>query len=226
MTNIVEVAGKVLPDQDRYWPQESADGTPARYSGRIACELTTESPLYTRAAVTTDNYGRGVKSKDESAFFYIISQDQPVIPGSSLRGLMRSLVEIASYSKVGPVSDRRLVYRAVGDTTSHGEGYRQRLMQFDGERDRQKYYTPLMRAGYMKKVGSDWYIEPAREIDGATYAHCFIEDRDIDPLPQVEPVKNARRIYIRPGPYDYQNVRGGGKGGIAVTSPVTAGFNG
>ena len=206
---IVKMTTRVLPDQDRYWPQEPDDDTPARYSGRIQCKLTTESPVYTRAAVTADNYGRGVKSKDESAFFYIVSQDQPVIPGSSLRGLIRSLVEIVSYGKVSPVSDRRLVYRAVGDTTSHGESYRKRLMQFDGERDRQKYYTPLMRAGYMKKVGSDWYIEPAREIDGATYAHCFIEDRDIDPLPQVEPFKNARRIYIRPGRYDYQNVRGG-----------------
>lgn len=212
---VVKLTAKVLPDQDRYWPQETVDGAPARYSGRIACELTTESPLYTRAAVTTDNYGRGVKSKDESAFFYIVSQDQPVIPGSSLRGLMRSLVEIVSYSKVGPVSDRQLVYRAVGDTTSHGDEYRKRLMRFDGERDRQKHYTPLMRAGYMKKMGSDWAIEPAQEIGGATYAHCFIEDRDIDPLPLVHPsenappLKNARHIYIRPGRYDYQNVRGG-----------------
>lgn len=206
---IVKVTSRVLPDQDRYYSPEPADDAPARYSGRIACELATESPVYTRAAVSADNYSRGDKSKDESSFFYIVSQDQPVIPGSSLRGLIRSLVEIVSYGKVGPVSDRRLVYRAVGDTTSHGDEYRKRLMRFDGERDRQKQFTPLMRAGYMKKMGSDWVIEPAREIGGATYAHCFLDDDDIEKLPRLESLKNAHQIYIRPGRYDYQNVRGG-----------------
>ena len=207
------VKAQELPDQDRYWPplaeNQPSDAPPGRLTGKILCQLTTESPVYTRAAITPDNYGRGVKSKDESAFFYVLNQDQPVIPGSSLRGLLRGMVEIISYSKVGPVSDRPLVYRAVGDTTSHGDSYRNRLMHFDGERDRKKHYTPLMRAGYMKRNGSDWTIEPAREIGGATYAHCYIDDREIAGLSTVDGFKNARTIYIRPGTYGYQNVRGG-----------------
>ena len=92
---------KVLPDQDRYWSK--------RLTGYVDCTLTTESPVYTRAAVPADLRAQGRQAKQESAFFYVRHEDEPVIPGSSLRGLLRGLVEIVSYSKVGPVGETRLV---------------------------------------------------------------------------------------------------------------------
>lgn len=206
---IVKFTADILPDQDRYWPTPTPDMPAGRLSGEIVCQLTTESPVYTRAAVTAEQYAQGTKAKDVPAFFYVLSEDQPVIPGSSLRGLIRGMVEIVSYGKVGPVSDRRLVYRAVGDTTSHGARYRDRLMRDDGERDRRKHYTPLMRGGYMKKENGEWFIEPAKEIDGATYAHCSIDEKGLATLSKAGHLKNTYEVYIRVGPYDYQNVRGG-----------------
>ncbi len=198
---IIRLSINSLPDQDQYHAN--------RLSGYIDCELTTESPLYTRAALTPEGYAAGAQAKDESAFFYVTDKEKPVIPGSSLRGLLRGLVEIVSYSKVGPVSKSKLVYRAVGDTTSHGDAYRDRLMQFDGERNRKKYYTPQIRGGYMVKLKGEWAIQPAKEIDGTTYAHLTIDERLFNRLRPIRGCRNASEIYIQTGKYDYQSVRGG-----------------
>lgn len=70
--------------------------------------------------------------------------------------MLRSIVEIASYSKLAAVSDRRLVYRAVGDTSNHGELYRSRIMRFDGEGKNSQgkrclLYTPMVKAGYIER---------------------------------------------------------------------------
>ena len=191
---------KILPDQDQYHSN--------RLTGYLDCELITESPLYTRAALTPKDYEAGAQAKDESAFFYITDKNKPVIPGSSLRGLLRNLVEIVTYSKVRNVSEKKLVYRAVGDTTSHGNAFRDRLMQFDGERNRTKHYTPLIRGGYIVKHKGDWAIQPAQEIDGTTYAYLVINESLFKSLRSIPGCKNASEIYIQTGKYDYQSVRG------------------
>lgn len=205
---IITVDPASLPDQDRY----HAD----RHTGQIACRLTTASPLYVRAALEWDEFvasqnGKEVKNKPE--FFYTADRLRPAIPGSSLRGMLRGLVEIASYSKVQDVTDRRLVYRAVGDTTTHGNAYRDRLMQDDGpgEEGGKRYhsYTPLMRAGYMEKDATgEWGIRPARRINGTTFAR--ISERAIpSSLSRWYDCQNASKIWVQAGPYEYQKVRGG-----------------
>ena len=156
---VVTVDPEQLPDQDVY--------DAARHTGWIKCKLTTFSPLYVRAALMPEEFERVQDATREAKlpvrervrnkpdFFYAEDRLHPVIPGSSLRGMLRALVEIVSYGKMQWVADRQLVYRAVGDTTSHGEGYRERLMRFDGEgyEDGKRYYsyTPLMKAGYMEQ---------------------------------------------------------------------------
>ncbi len=198
---IIRLTPNILPDQDQYHTN--------RLSGYIDCELTTESPLYTRAALTPKDYAAGAQAKDESAFFYVTDKEKPVIPGSSLRGLLRGLVEIVSYSKIQYVSEKKLVYRAVGDTTSHGGGYRDRLMQFDGERNRKKHYTPLIRGGYIVKHNKEWAIQPAKEVGSTTYAHLTIDERLFKSLRAIPGCRNASEVYIQTGKYDYQSVRGG-----------------
>ena len=48
---------KDLPDQGWYDPD--------RLTGRVECALTTESPLYTRAGVTPEEYEKGQRGKDQ-----------------------------------------------------------------------------------------------------------------------------------------------------------------
>lgn len=195
-----------LPDQNTFHE--------TRHSGWIDCLLTTESPAYVRAPRSEDEARRGIQSKDLPAFFYEWEQNEPVIPGSTLRGMLRSLVEIASYGKVTEVTDKRLIYRAVGDTTNHGTKYREQLMLNEtkeyarGNRN-QQYHTPLMLGGYMRKRGSDWFIQPAEVRDGTTFARIRLDERFFNQLAKVPGCRNASKVYVRVGPYDFQPVRGG-----------------
>jgi len=204
------VASEALPDHDRYYAQ--------RHTGQIRCTLTTATPLYTRAALERIEYDDFKDSKDKTESFYIDpASKNPVIPGSSLRGMLRTLVEIASFGKLDAVGQTPLVYRAVGDVTGHGDRYRDRLMRNDGsgynaQGKRCKLYTPLMQAGYMQKLsGNRWQIQPAQTVGGVSFARI-----DLDALDRLQPkltalpgCRNAATLHVQPGPYDYQDVRGG-----------------
>lgn len=197
-----------LPDHNIYEnePPENAlkssdpKKVTGRYSGYWDCELTTESPIYIRAGRQPSEN----RDASPSEFFYLFDKEQPIIPGSTLRGMLRNLVEIVSYSKLSWVSDKELVYRAVGDITSHGQKYRDRLMRDDGN----KYYTPLIQAGYMRKNknNDEWTIQPAKAIDGTTYAH--IPKRKLDNL-CIDMCESKKEIYIQTSSYQYQPVKGG-----------------
>lgn len=204
-----------LPDQDRYDPN--------RHTGYIDCTVTTESPTFVRAPLTPEEFRQQEageertpwreQTRNKPDFFYTDPAKSPRIPGSSLRGMLRQLVEIVGYGKMEFVSDQKLVYRAVGDTTSHGDEYRKRIMRYDGEATnkegkRTKQYTPLVRAGYIQERHGNFTIQPAREIGGVTFARIRIDDipSRLEPVPGC---KNARTIYFQAGPYDYQDVRGG-----------------
>ncbi|QSZ28051.1 TIGR03986 family CRISPR-associated RAMP protein [Aceticella autotrophica] len=77
-----------------------------RISGYIDLLVTTKTPIYIR------------RDKEESDFFSI-KNGLPIIPGSSLRGMVRTLVEIVSFGKFGFFDkDRRLYYRDVAGKRS------------------------------------------------------------------------------------------------------------
>ncbi|AEE14461.1 protein of unknown function DUF324 [Thermodesulfobium narugense DSM 14796] len=77
-----------------------------RYSGYIDLLITTKTPVYIR------------RDKEESEFFSI-KDGKPIIPGSSLRGMSRTLVEIVSFGKfVLFDKDKRLYYRDVAGKRS------------------------------------------------------------------------------------------------------------
>ncbi|HEU4327852.1 MAG TPA: TIGR03986 family CRISPR-associated RAMP protein [Roseiflexaceae bacterium] len=214
------VRAEPLPDQDRYAPD---DGPTPRYTGRIRCLLKTWSPLYVRCGYTPADFAdHGGKPFSELSpeqqrrrgqFFHHDRVEEPVIPGSSLRGLLRTLVEIAGYGKVEQVSKRGLVYRAVGERESQvagqrtlGDFYRERLMRKSSPGSRS--YTLLMQAGYIQHSGGQWSIRPAQTIQGTTFGR--IERTAIPaPLPSKGAARNADRIWIIPGACSYQNVRGG-----------------
>lgn len=211
-----------LPDQDRYGSHGENSWT-----GTIHCTLMTETPTFVRAPLEVSEYERLDPKKDseqpydkriknKADFFYTDPDKTPRIPGSSLRGMVRTLVEMASHGKFDGVTERALVYRSVGDVTSHGERYREQIMRLDeqGYDERNKRfqaYTPLVHAGYMIQEGGDWYIYPARNIGGTTFAR--INQRMLDrvgrSLSNVQGCRNASYIYIQPGPWQHQPIRGG-----------------
>jgi CRISPR-associated protein (TIGR03986 family) len=130
-----------LPSHDCY-----LDG---HHTGFFTVTLRTKTPLYIRGGLSTaksqgtdelsefeqaeaeksgqppQDFRRAMKNKPD--FFATINPNQPVIPGSSLRGMLRSLVEIITYSKVQWVTDKKLFFRTMDDSVV-GESYRQRMM--------------------------------------------------------------------------------------------------
>ncbi len=197
---VVLVPQEDIPDQDRY----HTNGTDRidRLSGRIECRLTTASPLYVRAGWQPEDFvAHGEKSfdklKDEPGqqqkradFFHHGAPQRPRIPGSSLRGMLRALVEIVGYGKMERVTKRGLVYRAVGDTTSLGERYRDRflLRRNDGS------YQTIVQAGYMQRSGGGWQIMPAQVQDGFTFAR--IEQTAI-PNPAI---RTGNKVFVEVDP--------------------------
>lgn len=80
------------------------------YSGSIRCSLKALTPLLVAAK-------QGSAENKERRFLEI--DGKPVIPGTSLKGMIRSLVEIMSFSCMRPVSGKHIFWRDVtGDTSS------------------------------------------------------------------------------------------------------------
>ncbi len=90
-----EFNGKEIPPFDTF---NSELNGKKLLSGYIDIEIKNETPLY-------------IGSDEKGVFFGTCINGVPVIPGSSIRGLIRTLVEIMGFSKMKFVdSDRRLFF--------------------------------------------------------------------------------------------------------------------
>ena len=162
---------------------------PGMHTGWVDLTIKTETPLYVRCAPKVDDIAEEQAGADQATltrtylhrqdFFHHGDPDQPVIPGSSIRGLIRTLVEILGFGKMQWFTNKRLIYRAVGDTSSLGQQYRDKMLGKNGERLPQmlfEYPVPRLRGGYLEKNGPDWAIRPAREFCGESFVHVDYSD--------------------------------------------------
>jgi len=163
-----------LPDHDRYDPE--------RHTGYFEVTLTTRSPLYVRCPLTREQFDRQEAKqyadghplpergnpefrrlvKNLPDFFYTHDPNQPVIPGSSLRGMLRNLLEIVSYGKMQGATDKHLFFRTV-DNTAVGQHYRGRM-------------TGKVEGGFLRRRGDSYSIKvchvvrvPRRLLGGNLY---------------------------------------------------------
>lgn len=155
--NFVPLPAKVAkaneaPDADRYHP--------ARLTGHIEFDIETKTPLYIRGTITEDEMARADAREARLRPAFFGPGGQLRIPGSSLRGMLRALVAIVSSSRFQGYDDRRLFYRAVGDTSTVGDLYRGRLLSEPSHR-RYRYEG---QAGYLVKEAGRYFIYPAEEV--------------------------------------------------------------
>lgn len=172
-----------LPDQGIYHKN--------RLTGYIDCELTTESPIYIRAGVNRKQIEEGKQSKDIPDFFYLNDANEPVIPGSSLRGMIRTLVEIVTYSKLRWINNSpTITYRAVAD--KNDDPLKQKYKDIIGN------MAKNVRAGYFIYENDKWYIQPVgsfvhEKIDGVgSYLKVDEEDIDIANFIKMPSIKDYR----------------------------------
>lgn len=154
------VAGLPPIDQDSYTGK----------SGWIECDVETRSPTFVRGMLTAadfEAYGRAnadeltPAQKEAMAPFYSVSrrttasgQPVPALPGSSLRGMIRGLVEIIGHGRMRWVADApAFMFRAVAAPKS------------DPLRD--PYNSVIgalaanVQAGYLFRDDENWWIVPA-----------------------------------------------------------------
>lgn len=112
-------------------------------NGTLTVELTNVSELCV-----------GSGTQDQVVKFARNHRGQPIIPGSSLKGMLRSVLEIASFGKFSQVEDKHLSYRdMVGKST---------YLDILGKTRAQ--------AAYIKKVDGEYKIYPCR------HARFYIKD--------------------------------------------------
>lgn len=127
---VFTVADGIEVDGEQIRPWEMHDRfVPGTHSGWIDLTIETLTPLYIRGSVSTDADGnwdhRDARLRPEP---YQASDGTPVIPGSSFRGMVRSLVEILSFSKIEPVTKAKPFFRTVADDRI-GRAYRDRMVR-------------------------------------------------------------------------------------------------
>lgn len=171
-------------DHDRYFPE------PMGITGWIECDLETCSPTYIRGMLTEKQFAEfGQAGPDKlteeqkrlMADFFGLEKDVPLIPGSSLRGMVRQIMEIVGHGRMHYVSDTpTFTYRAVAAQADDPlrDPYREVVGAF----------ARNVRAGFLEKRGDDWWIQPSElpssiKVDGRQLsekgAFLKIKERDI-----------------------------------------------
>jgi CRISPR-associated protein (TIGR03986 family) len=99
---------------------------------------------------------------------------KPGIPGSSLRGMVRTLFEILSMAPLEPINDRRMFYRAVGVSADNTDP------SFEPQAERYKdllYQNPIgnpsypaAKVGLLEQDGPRWVIHPMKTQNIYRYA--------------------------------------------------------
>jgi len=195
-----------LPDHDSY-----ADAI-YKHTGYFEVKLTTLSPLYIRSGLIPKDYEQAEREqkqplsdfrkamRNRPEFFNTGDPEKPVIPGSSLRGMLRQLVEIITYSKVKDVPDNRFVYRAVGDPSAIGLHYRDQMLgknkSFRAGEMRFDYSSPRVKGGYLEQDGDGWAIRPAREQLGESLVRVHYDTAEAAGV--ITAGQSWHRVYVGP----------------------------
>ncbi len=163
--NFIPLNSKVIkaeevPEFDRYYED--------RYTGYIDLEIKALTPLYVRDTLTEEEYRKKLalerqsRGEDKRQFInpdFFSPGGFLRIPGSSIRGMIRTMIEIMSFGKFGFFEDARLYYRGLADVSSLRKEYQRNISSFDRESGRTQY---KMSAGILRKKGLEYFITQSK----------------------------------------------------------------
>ncbi len=166
-----------------------------KYTGRIEIEIETKTPLYIRDTLTEEQIRE--KEELENRGKKYINPDfyspggKIMIPGSSIRGMVRTLVEIVGFGNFGFFEkDRKYHYRSFADKSLDlRDKYVERMLTDDPK----KGYTQKVKAGYVVHEGGNFFIKPAKEMNGCLFFRVE-EDLVIKKRVLTEPM-NIKRSF-------------------------------
>lgn len=175
-----------LPDAPLLYSEES-QVTPSfdrfhadRLSGVIEYEAECLSPVFTRAAAPTDAEGlrkmrvarqakedRDDKPPLSADFFHHGDPLKPILPGSTMRGMIRSVVRILSAGKFPQSKDRRLFFRSFSGGIMN-EVYSAHFVEnkgkVEGPSGLKQGYRCRSEAGFLVEENGVFYIERCYEL--------------------------------------------------------------
>jgi CRISPR-associated protein (TIGR03986 family) len=196
-----------LPNHNTYANQ----GYP--HTGYFEVLLTTKSPVYVRCPFTLSEFLRQERGEDAQRpfreqvkntpdFFYTRDPNQPVIPGSSLRGMLRGLLEIVSYGKVQWVTDKKLFFRTVDDTAV-GQYYNTRMVE---ELGMVRVLPAPSAPGYRSRVRGG--LLRFRANGTCVIEECIVARVEVNDTLSAFRLRNRRELYQLNGrPLTPQNER-------------------
>lgn len=147
-----------------------------RYSGELQCRITALTDIFIGG-------GDDVKTGGYSGFAHSLD-GIPCIPGSSIKGLARSNMQVLSLGSIaGDVEDYNIMYRQVGAAQSRiAKYYRDNILNVKqvtlGQgKDGKPIRTTVpknVKAGYIRKEGESYVIYPTEKdaIDKNQFGEC------------------------------------------------------
>lgn len=211
--NFVPLNSTVVPDNDSLVITGIHDKYDflKRFTGYIECKLVTLTPIYIRSGLTEEEVKTKKEAKDNSNFFSPAGQIR--IPGSSLRGMIRTFVEIASWSKFGFFEDRNLYFRGFADKCKNlREEYDSQMKPYDKESKSSIY---KMSAGYIVKEGFKYFIYPAEKTGS--------KDKQFYNIKIEEASEEIKKVGTKRENYKYYKLNDGKS--IVVSGPMSNKWN-
>lgn len=146
------------------------------YKGRDNKELLSGYIEYTLKAEMPIIVSAGINKEDRKAEFFENSMGEKAIPGNTIRGMLRTNIQILSFSSVlgskdkdgyfknSEIKDTRFLFRDVAGNNSLSNKY----ADITGI-DPLKRIAKNIQAGYITKEGGKYYITPAVNINNKPY---------------------------------------------------------
>lgn len=163
-----------LPDKVFIPDYELPDGTKyqrALLTGWIDFKVECHTDIYIRGMWPLEKYtNAGTNTKEQTEPFLVAGK--PVLPGSALRGMIRTLVETLSSAPLRQMSDERLFMRGVGAS------YSQEDSSFESHSKAYHARMGDIKAGYLYAIRNGWYIKPAKIIEGADKGYLSYRYKD------------------------------------------------
>jgi CRISPR-associated protein (TIGR03986 family) len=181
-------------------------------AGYIDIKLTTLTPLYIRdALIDTELKEKTEKEKNKDRYInpdFFSPGNKVRIPGSSLRGMIRTLVEIVTFGKFTQFDgDRKFFYRALGDKSLDLRDKYNNLFTKNINYNGTECYRMNCYAGFLTKINGEYRIKPSKsiEVNGENVYVFRIENDLINlniPKTHLDDNYFFQKVYFRydPGP--------------------------
>ena len=140
-----------LPKFDKYYKDLN--------TGYIDYEFTCETPMFVGSEKKKDSL-----NNIDIVDFFKNSDNKFCVPGSSIRGVIRSNTEILGFSYPEFVEDKLFLYRKFASADSSKDQYKEVISLKKGES-----IDNIVMAGYIKKEKGSYYLYPAKKINNKSF---------------------------------------------------------